>query len=76
MAFFRQIDVHLVNEASKAKARGRHPTTTATLTDRDEALNQLTAAFAVCLEAGLTDIPGLVKQIIDGAEPEPTVKPH
>jgi hypothetical protein len=45
-------------------------------TDRDEALNQLTAAFAVCLEAGLTDIPGLVKQIIEGAEPEPAVKPH
>jgi hypothetical protein len=68
MAFFRQIDVHLVNEASKAKAAAVTGQPQPRFTDRDEALNQLTAAVAVCIEAGLTDIPLLVQQIIDEAE--------
>ncbi|HMI33447.1 MAG TPA: hypothetical protein VK499_04920 [Propionibacteriaceae bacterium] len=76
MAFFRQIDVHLVNEASKAKAAAVTRQPLPRFTDRDEALKQLTAAVAVCLEAGLTDIPLLVQQIIDEAEPEPTLNPH
>jgi hypothetical protein len=37
--------------------------------DRDEVLNQLAAAVAACLKAGLTDIPVLVQQIIDAAGP-------
>ena len=76
MAFFKQIDVHRANEASKAKAAAvaRHPRPR--LTDRDEALSQLTAAVAACLEAGLTDIPILVQQIVDDTELDQHVKPH
>jgi hypothetical protein len=70
MAFFNQIDVHRANESSKAKAAviARQPQPR--FTNRDEALNQLTAAVAACLKAGLTDIPILVQQIIEGAEPD------
>jgi hypothetical protein len=68
MAFFNQIDLHRANQASKAKAAvvARQPQPR--FTDRDEALNQLTAAVAACVEAGLTDIPLLVQQIVDGTE--------
>jgi hypothetical protein len=67
-AYFKQIDVHRANEASKRKAAvvARQPQPR--FTDEDEALNQLTAAVAACLKAGLTDIPTLVQQIIDTAE--------
>jgi hypothetical protein len=67
-AYFKQIDVHRANEASKAKAAvvARQPQPR--FTDEDEALNQLTAAVAACLKAGLTDIPALVQQIVDDTE--------
>jgi hypothetical protein len=68
MAFFRQIDVHLANEASRAKAAAVAPLQL--YTDRNEALNQLTAAVAACVKAGLTDIPVLVQQIVDSTEPD------
>ena len=67
-AFFRQIDVHLANEASKGKAAAVTRQPQPRFTDRNEALNQLTAAVATCLKAGITDIPALVQQIIDGVE--------
>jgi hypothetical protein len=62
-------DVHLANEASKGKAAvvARQPQPR--FTDEDEALNQLTAAVATCLRAGITEIPALVQQIVDGVEP-------
>jgi hypothetical protein len=69
MAFFRQIDVHLVNEASKAKAAAVTRQPQPRYSDRNEALSQLTAAVATCLKAGINDIPALVQQIVDGVEP-------
>jgi hypothetical protein len=70
MAFFNQIDVHRANESSKAKAAAVARQPQPRFTDRDEALNQLTAAVAACLKAGLTEIPILVEQIIDDFEPD------
>jgi hypothetical protein len=70
MAFFRQIDVHLANEASRAKAAAVARQPLQLYTDRNEALNQLTAAVAACIKAGLTDIPVLVQQIVDSTEPD------
>jgi hypothetical protein len=69
MAWYRQIDVQLANQASKAKAAvvSRRPEPRSM--DRNEALNQLTMAVAACMEAGLTDIPGLVQKILDSAKP-------
>jgi len=69
MAFFKQIDVHLVNEASKAKAAAVTRQPQPRYSDRNEALSQLTAAVAICLKAGITDIPALVQQIVDNAKP-------
>jgi hypothetical protein len=70
VAFFNQIDVHRANQASKAKAAAVARQPQPRFTDRNEALNQLTAAVAACLETGLADIPILVQRIIDGAEPD------
>ena len=69
MAWYRQIDVQLANQASRAKAAvvARQPEPRSI--DRNEALNQLTMAVAACLQAGLTDIPDLVQKILDPAEP-------
>lgn len=69
MAFFSQIDVHLVNEASKAKAAAVTRQPQPRYSDRNEALSQLTAAVATCLKAGINDIPALVQQIVDDVEP-------
>ena len=69
-AFFKQIDVHLVNQASKAKAAAVTRQPQPRYSDRNEALNQLAAAVATCLKAGITDIPALVQQIVDGVEPD------
>jgi hypothetical protein len=63
-----QIDVHRANQASQAKAAAVARRPQPRFTDREEALNQLTAAVPACLEAGLTDIPLLVQQIIDSAD--------
>jgi hypothetical protein len=67
VSFFNQIDVHRANQASKAKAAAVARQPQPRFTDRDEALNQLTAAVAACIDAELTDIPLLVQQIINGA---------
>jgi hypothetical protein len=48
------------DQASKAKAAAVARQPQPRFTDRDEALNQLTAAVAACLKAGLTDIPVLL----------------
>jgi hypothetical protein len=68
MAFFKQIDVHRVNEASKAKAAAVTRQPQPRYSDRNEALSQLTTAVALCLKAGITDIPALVQQILDNAK--------
>jgi hypothetical protein len=70
MAFFKQIDVHLVNEASKGKAAAVTRQPQPRYSDRNEALSQLTAAVATCLRSGITDIPALVQQIVDDVEPD------
>lgn len=65
MAYFRQVDVHRANQASKARAATLAREPEPRFTDRDEALNQLAAAVALCLEAGITDLPVLVLDIVD-----------
>jgi len=65
VAYFRQIDVHRANQSSKARAATLAREPEPRFTDRDEALNQLAAAVALCLEAGITDLPVLVQDIVD-----------
>lgn len=69
LAYFRQVDVHRVNEASKARAATIARQPQPRFTDKDQALNLLSAAVAACVGAGLTDIPVLVQDILDQKHP-------